>query len=166
VALLTNWNGDWHVLGRLSSQTQVYPTGSIDNDAISSVANIDATKVQTSNRALLEQESATTAFNERRVIHIVRGANAVIAEVFAGSVVANIGAATVTLDLLVNGVSVLAAPLIIDSTHVAYQIVPGILSTSTLLLNDVVEMDVTAVAGGGTLATGLFAEARISEDGA
>ena len=103
----TTLNGDYHINGQLTAQRFRAPVGSLGDSAIEASANISASKLQLSARPILEQESGTTAFTERRVVHVVRGATANVEAFLAGSVVANIGGATITIDLLKNGASIL-----------------------------------------------------------
>ena len=142
------------------------PDGAVDDQAVEAGAGLDATKLEHDHRAVYEQESDTTAASETRVIHVVKGTTATVKEIKAGCVVANIGAATVDVDLLKNGVSILTAAIQIDSGDAAYALVAGTIDTPTLAVGDVLEIDVTATAGGGTLGKGVFAYVDIHEDAA
>lgn len=100
----------------------------------------------------------TTATTERTVIHTARGAGTILG-FRAASVVANIGAATVSIRLKKNGTNVDTAALVLDNANTAYTFENAAGFTSTAIsAGDVFEVDATATAGGGTLATGCFAE--------
>jgi hypothetical protein len=95
---------------------------------------------------------------------VIYGVSGTLLSFKAGSIVANIGAATVTLDLKKNGVTALSAVITLNNANTARVAVSGTLSVTTLAAGDVLEVVATATAGGGTLATGVFAELRWKED--
>ena len=139
------------------------PTAGIENKHVAADANVDPTKLQHQHRAVYEQESDTSAASETRVIHVVHGTTGTLKAIKAGCVVANIGAATITVDLLKNGVSVLTAAITLDSGQSAYQLVAGTIDTTALAVGDVLEIDITATAGGGTLGKGVFCYVDLHE---
>lgn len=93
-----------------------------------------------------------------------RGATGTIRQIRAGSIVANIGAATVTIDLKKNGTTVLSGVITLDSGNTARISEGGTLSVTSLVVGDLLEIVVTATAGGGTLATGLWVDVTVDED--
>jgi hypothetical protein len=93
----------------------------------------------------------------------VHGASATINSFKAGSVTACVGAATITVDLKKNGTSVLSAPITLNSSSTAYVVQSGTVTTTSLVAGDVLEVVVTATAGGGTLGNGVFAVAQVDE---
>jgi len=163
---LTTWDGDWHVGGRLTADTMVLPNDAVADAAVSSAAAIATHKLRHRHLAGLTQASATTATTTRIPVLVVRGSAAEVKALVAGLVSKNIGAATVTIDLLKNGVSVLSSPLVLTSTPVDYEVSSAAINLPDLVQDDVLEVDVVAAAGGGTLGTGLFVEAVVDEDGA
>jgi len=142
------------------------PAGSVADATVASAAGIAASKLEHQHRLIYSQESDTTAASEDRVIHVVEGATGDIQSIKAGSVVANIGAATITVDLHKNGASILTAPISLDSGDSAYDVVDGVVDTATLAVDDVLEIVVVATAGGGTLGKGVFASVDLFEDAA
>ncbi len=82
----------------------------------------------------------------------------------AGSIVACIGAATVTVDLYKNGASILSAPITLNSSSVARVAQAATISTPATAAGDWFDMVVTATVSSGTLGTGLYAEAIIDEN--
>jgi hypothetical protein len=68
----------------------------------------------------------------------------------------------VTVDLRKNGTTVLSAVITLNNANTARVAVAGALSVTTLVAGDVLEV-VTATAGGGTLATGVFAIVTVNE---
>jgi hypothetical protein len=135
---------------------------SIADSDISGTANISASKVQHQHRQVYSQPN-TTSTTETRIIHVVNGASATITSFSAGSIVANVGGATVTVDLKKNGSSVLTSVITLNSSTVAYTPTLATLSTTTATTNDVFTIVITATVGGGTLATGVYASLNIYE---
>lgn len=118
---------------------------------------LDAAKVNHEHVKTYAQPN-TTATTERKTIHTCRGAGTILA-FRAGSVVACIGAATISIRLKKNGTNIDTAALVLDSGNTAFIFENAAGFTSTAVAaGDVLEVDVTATAGGGTLGTGLFCE--------
>jgi len=160
---------DLYVAGALTSQTFSPPAGSISDAAVAAPsppsAAVKATKLQQQYEPTYKQASATTAVSDQQVLHVVRGTTATIIDYEAGCVVANIGAATVTVDLLVNGTTVLSSTISLSSSQTAYQVVTAAGFTSTAMVaGNVLETKITATAGGGTLGKGVFVSLRLRED--
>lgn len=103
-----------------------------------------------------------TSASETKVIHYARAAGSVTG-FRAGSVVANIGAATVTVDLKKNGTTVLSAVITLDNANAAYTAEAGTISSASYVSGDVFTVVTVATAGGGTLATGVYAAADFDE---
>lgn len=129
-------------------------------------ANIDATKLQHDHRGMFAQESGTTAAAEERVVHVVKGATGTVKKVAAGAVVANIGAATCTIDVHKNGATIMSATFDLTSGEAAYELVVGTIDPAkeAVVAGDVIEVILTVAAGGGTLATGVFCYVDVFEE--
>lgn len=147
--------GDLHVAGHLSSQTAGLPAGSVLDEHVGGSAAIAGTKTLGRLRQRYAQESATTAAAESRVLHVAHAAGTVVA-FKAGCVVANLTGATVTFDLLKNGMTILTAAVQVNDTHAAREVVPGTIATPGIVAGDVLETVITVAAGGGTLGKGAF----------
>lgn len=155
---------DLHVNGTFTCKAMAAPAGSITAAAIAAAAGIPATKLQHQHELTFGQPN-TTAATETRVVHVVYGTTGSILAFKAGSIGVCAGAATITVDLKKNGTSVLSSPITLNSGNAARVAVAGTLSGSpTLAAGDVLEVVVTATAGGGTLGTGLFASVVLTED--
>jgi hypothetical protein len=144
----------------------VLPADSVLNEQVGTGSPIAADKIEHNQRANYSQESATTSVSESRVIHTVNGLTGTLKAFKAGCVVANVGAATITVDLLKNGVSVLSAPVALDSTQIAYELEVDTIVDATAAVGDVFEVAVVAAAGGGTIGLGVFAYLDLYEDAA
>jgi len=155
---------DLFVRGRITCRTMDIPSGTVVNDDVSGAAAIEATKLQHQHQITHAQGSATTAAAEEKVIHVVYGATGTIVAINAGMVSPNVGAAACTVDLHVNGATVLDAVISLTSGETAFELVAGTIDTPALTDDDVVELVITATAGGGTLGTGLFVTVIIRED--
>lgn len=97
-------------------------------------------------------------------IHECRGTAGTIRSFRAGSIAIAVGAATVTVDLKKNGVTVLSAVITLDTGNAARVSEAGTLSTTSLAAGDLLEVVVVATAGGGTLPTGLWCTLLVDED--
>jgi len=142
-----------------------FNAGAVAKEHIEAAAGIEATKLEHAHRAVYAQESATTAAAAKdEVIHVVKGTAGTLQEFKAGNVVANLVDATITVDLHKNGVSILTAAIELDNTDLAYIPKAGIVDTGAVVADDVLEVVVTAAAGGGTIGKGVFAYLDIHED--
>lgn len=156
--------GSLHVVGDITSGGKiVLPAGSVTSASVEPAAEIEATKTEQRQRLTYSQESATTTVSETKTIHVVYGTTGTLRGFRAGSIVANVGAATITVDLKKNGVSMLSAVITLNNSHTARQVVAAALASSALVAGDVLEITVVATAGGGTLGKGVFAEAIVDE---
>ena len=111
--------------------------GAIENQHVNASAAIAATKMEHQHRAMYEQESDTTAAAETRVVHVVKGTTGTMKSIKVGSVVACIGAATMTVDMLVNGVTKLTGTIELDNADVAYIPIAGTIGNDALVADDV-----------------------------
>lgn len=153
---------DLFVNGRIRATSMTVPTSTITDASVQSGAAIDAAKLQHQHRAPYNQPN-TTATAETRVIYRCYGTTATLLAFHAGSIVANAGAATITVDLRKNGTTVLSGVITLDNTNTARVAEAGSVSVTALVAGDVLEVVTTATAGGGTIGTGLFAFATINE---
>jgi hypothetical protein len=155
--------GDVYVAGNLSASTQSVPANAITDTQVAAGAGISATK---SNRFVQPEyaQPNTTATTETKVLHTVRAVGGgTVAEFAVGSIVAAIGAATVTFDLKKNGTSILSGVVTLNSSSTAYVIQIASISTPTVAQGDVLSVVITATASGGTLPTGIFCSLRVNE---
>jgi len=150
--------------GAVTFLNAILNTGSVADSQVAASAGIAASKLEHDHRASYVQESDTTAAAETRVVHVVHGTTGQIMAVKAGCVTPCVGDATITVDLLVNGSSVLTTTFNCTSSQSAYDLVAGAINTDTLATGDVIEIAITVAAGTGTLAKGVFAYVDIHED--
>ncbi len=156
---------DLYVPGSLGAAAFNPPLGCVVNTSIAAGANVAATKLQKDHLKTLADKSTVTATSYQQIVHVVEGTTATVIQVTATEKVANIGAATVTVDLLKNGTTILSAVLTRSSADTAMVVERVIAFTSAaLVIGDVLEIKFVATAGGGTLATGMFAQVTIRED--
>lgn len=155
--------GNLVVTGRITPQGGLdVPASAVGETQVAAAAAISASKLQHQYQPVMAQPSATTAFTESRVVHVARGAASVIA-FSVGSVVACIGAATITCDLKKNGVSILSATVVLDNANTARVVENGTITSPNLVAGDVLEVTQVSAAGGGTLGTGFFARTIIRD---
>jgi hypothetical protein len=154
---------DLVVQGTLAPTRMNYPAGSVDNAAVKTLAGIDATKLVHIHRAVYAQPSGSVSAAEAKVVHVVHGATATLVGFKAGSVTACVGAATITVDLKKNGVSVLTATIVLDNANTARVVEAATITTAAAVAGDVFEVSVAVAAGGGTIGSGVFAYAEFYE---
>lgn len=154
-------DGDAHITGSVSCGGFSSSSGSITNAMVSASADILSTKLEMQKSITYGQNG--TASSVTVPIHCVYGATGVVLSLKAGSIVANIGAATVTVDLKKNGTTMLSGVITLDNSNTARVAEAGSLSVTSLAAGDLLEIVTVATAGGGTLATGLFVTLTWSE---
>lgn len=138
------------------------PAGSLGDQEFASSDPLTAAKQQHQFPQRFSQAYGTAAVAARHVVHAARSAGTLL-EFRCGLAVANIGAATVTINLYKNGSTILSAPVVLDSSGVAYALTDGVFSSASYVANDVFEVVVTVAAGGGTLGQGLVAQLMVRE---
>lgn len=156
--------GNQHFTGLISFKNVALPAGTVRDADVHAAAAIATTKLRHRHHQMYAQASATTAAAETRVIHAVHGAVGEITRFTAGLVGPCVGDATVSVDLKVNGSSVLTAAITLNSGHTARQLVNATIDTDALAVGDVLEVTITVNAGTGTLGTGVFAMVVVDED--
>jgi len=127
-------------------------------------AGIKASKLQHQHREVYAQESAQAAAAEARVVHVVKGAAGKVRTIKAGCVTPCVGNATITVDLLKNGASILTATFDLTSSESAYELVAGTIDDDALEDGDVLEVDIAVNAGTGTPGKGVFVYVDLWED--
>lgn len=156
--------GDLSILGRLIPKFFTPPAGCINDAAIPSSEQIDATKLEHQHKGFYAQTSGVTTTTVTQTIHVARFAG-YVDSLFAGNLAICAGAATITVDLKKNGTTVLTAVLTLNSANtngadVAATIDPA---QEAYVAGDRFDLVVTATAGGGTVGSGFSAEARFNE---
>lgn len=155
------------VLGNLSAPTMSIPAAAVKNAQVASDASIGAEKLRHRFRPVFAQEGATTAAAEKRMVHHVVGATAIINSVKVGAAVSCIGDSTITVDVKKNspsGTSVLSAPITLDSASTAHLSVDATISLPNLVTTDKLYVVVTVSAGTGTLGKGVYCAIEVDED--
>lgn len=155
---------DEHIHFRSATFSEItLPTSSVSNSQIIAGAGIEAEKLE-HHHSITGNQPNTAATTETRVIHNVYGATGDTLAFEAGSIVAATGNATVTLDVLKNGTTILAAVITLDNANSARVAEAGSISVAGLVDGDVLEVVIVATIGTGALPTGLFYNLRLNED--
>jgi hypothetical protein len=163
MAVASMIQGDQYFNGNVGMKTLSPPAGCITNAAIEALAGIDATKVDHQHRMVYSQPN-TTATSETRMLFVCYGATGTVIAFRAGSIVAALTTATVTLDLKKNGTSILTGVITLDNANTARVVEAATISSASLVTGDVLEVVITATAGGGTLPTGVFCSLTVNEE--
>jgi hypothetical protein len=157
-------DGNWWVGGTFSCNTLNIPDATVVNAAVSTTADIDASKLEQHHARGFGQVG--TSASETKVIHTVRGATARIKKFAVTNISACAGASTIDVDLKKNGTTVLSAVIELNSTTpTARSIKEGTLSVTTAVAGDVFEVVITiSQSGTDALSSGVYAEMRLDED--
>lgn len=128
--------------------------------------NVAANALNHRLHALVADKSGTAATTYTRPVFVAYK-DCTILGVRAGAIAPNQTGATVDVDLLKNGSSILSSAIQLTDADSARELKDGTsnLTSTTLAAGDVLELDFTATAGGGTLADGVFAEVIVEENG-
>lgn len=151
---------DLYVNGQLAARTMSIPNGAVDNTAVEAAAGIEASKLEHRFQIVYCQDQI--AYADQRVVHVVHGATGDIIAFKAGSVGVCTSSATMTVDLLVNGSSVLSSAIVLDSSNTTRVVEAATVSSTALVVGDVLEVSVAV--SGTTLGNGLFAVVVMNED--
>lgn len=152
--------GDLRVYGSVTPDSLNAPASSIGNTAFNGSDPLATTKYN--KRIYPGLRQAGTAVSAHVVVHYARAAGTVTA-VRAGSIVACVGAATIVVNVKKNGTTILTGTFTLDNTNTAFIVESGTILSGAYVAGDVLSVDVTATAGGGTLGTGLFVELDCEE---
>jgi len=164
--MATRLEGNTHIVGTLSATAMTLPSGCVDNAKVAAAAGVDASKLEHQHQITLAQDNGSAAVAQTRVVHVVYGATGTLLALQAGCETPNVGDATITVDLHVNGSSVLSAAIELSSSQSAYELVEGVISSAGLSADDVIEIVIAVNAGTGTLGQGVFANLVLREDAA
>lgn len=149
--------GDTSINGNISANSMTPIANSVTNASVQVGAAVDGAKLGSILRKMYSQPNVA-ATSERRVIYRAHAAGTVL-NFRAGSIAIAVGAATVTLDLKKNGVSILTVVITLDTANVAFVSEEATLTGGApYAVGDVFDVTVTATAAGGTLPTGVYAE--------
>lgn len=141
------------------------PASCVSKDKIPAAAGVEYTKLQQMVRRNHAQSG--TVASATIPIHLAYGVTGGALFIKAGTIVACIGAATITIDLKKNGTSVLVGgtPITLDNANTARVVEAGTLVASpTHVAGDFYELVIVATAGGGTIGTGLLVDVGFYED--
>lgn len=105
--------------------------------------------------AFLNQVFGSDAVSERRVVHLALSVGTVSA-VKALVDVAITGGDSLSVDVLLNGTSILSAPIVFTSSDLAGVVKTGTISTPTYAAGQRLSVTVTPTHTSGTLPRGLF----------
>lgn len=160
----TRIESDVFVAGAFRSTSLSIPAGTVTNSGIAADADVATTKLQHRTISTYAQSGNATAVTIP--IHRVYGTTGTIIAIHAGSIGVATSDAAVTVDLKKNGTTCLSGVITLDSGNTARIGEAGTLTVTSLAAGDLLELVVTAAAGGGALPTGLFVTTVIDEKAA
>lgn len=157
-----NWPGNLRVDGHFTPRTMSIPNGTITDAMVSAAAAISASK--------LEHQFAVVANvrDARETLHLAYGATGSVVAVRCGLVTPCTGTATVTVDVLKNGSSILTAAVVIDVGDAAFAVLSATIDAAEVeyVAGDVFEVTVVSAAGNGVIGQGLFVQMVVREKAA
>jgi hypothetical protein len=153
------------VVGSLTAGSMVLPSGCV-GDAQVSASKLSATSLQQQPPQVRHFGKHTDdAAAARMVIHQVYGATGTVVAFGAGSTVAATSTGTATVTLRLNGSAILSASIVLDVGNTAFVVEAGTLSSTALVVGDVLEAEITAVSG-SAVPKGVFVRLIVREDAA
>ena len=154
------WIFDQPVIFR---STVSLPVGSVGDAQGSAGSPMGPSKLK--HQHCIDKEQVGTAVAAVIHLHRVKGLTSTNLTLSAGfSEAACIGNATVTIDIKKNGVSILSASTVLDSTNALYAEEAFNITDDDAVAGDNYTAHITVNAGTGTLGKGLFISGRIDED--
>jgi hypothetical protein len=141
--------GPLHVNGTLSASSFNPPDNTLTRDAqFAAGLNLDADKIQhrfIKTEALTDH--ATDSAVVRRVVHVVKGSTGSIVSFTAGVTVVATATGVCTVNLYVNGTTVLSAVITLDSANTAFSQEAGTVTDPDLVAGDVIEIGIDSTSG-------------------
>lgn len=159
--MATRIEGDQHFANNVViAGTLTAPAGSITNNNILASAGIVTSKLD--HLFIMPYFKVGTVATETAGIYVARKAGTV-KSVEAFMIGANASGATVTVNVLKNGTTILSANASFSDSDAARAVKTGTISSAAYVDGDVFEVVVTATAGGGTVGTGLHVGVEFDE---
>ena len=162
------FHGNVHVTGTLTANV-VAPTATTVTNAmiVAGVTQkgISATKIEQMRSVTYAQPIDSVTINETVVLALIYGVAGAALAIAAGSITPCTGNATVAIDVLKDGTTILSAPITLNNAGVAYTPKSGVIAVSTLAATDVLTVDIDPTPGTGNIATGIYVNVVYTEDG-
>lgn len=147
--------GNLTVQGRLTPAQIGLPATCVGNNQINPSDPPQAVNLQHQHQKTYGQPTgAVVASATRQPLHLAYGAGTVVA-VRAKLAVACVGAATVTVDVVKNGTTILSGAISFGSGDAANAVKSGTITVPAYVAGDDLSATVVATAGGGTVGQGL-----------
>jgi hypothetical protein len=161
---MATFNEDVIVNGTITANNIVIPLNSVGDAQFKTDDPLTAEKQIHQHLARFAIASATTAADTQEPIHQGFGAGVIYAA-YASVVDPCVGAATIDIDILKNGVSILSTDFKITNSHDAYEkIDAGIADPVSYSVDDFFEVVIDVTAGGGTIGKGLIVTLVLREN--
>lgn len=151
-------DGDLQVGGALKAGSLALPSNSVGDTEVKATAPLGHTKYKPRDRVFYQEAHGTAVASKTVMLLIAHQIGTIVSTSFKAALkTACAGAATVVLVLKKNGVSITSGSISFDSGDANYDVLSGTLSDTALAVDDVLEIEITATAGGGTIGQGLIA---------
>lgn len=155
--------GDHLITGKLLPADIEIPNGNIDNDAISSSAGIEPSKLKSS--VMDEVFIVGTVTTQTIPLGGVKGATRTVKNVRVWNITANTSPSTVTVDIKKNGATILASVITLNAATGNNGVEVAAISDPDGVVGDLYTAVVTAVQSGTyPLASGVLIQMHSDED--
>ena len=162
---------DLFVTGNLKVGSMEIPDGTVVDADVSLTAKINATKLGHQHAVRYSQTDGSDVVSEKLPIHTVRGVNGSVIELEVIVVAPPSGGdKQFTVDLTIANqasptpVSILSAPITVDSAKAAFEVLTATISSAALLSGDTLQVEVTASGTTGNQGQGVVVTTNIRED--
>ncbi|KKK47116.1 hypothetical protein LCGC14_3158430, partial [marine sediment metagenome] len=162
------FDGNVHVTGTLTANVLAPTTGTVTSDMI--VAGVTqqglaATKLEQMRSITYAQPIDSVTIDQTVVLTLIYGVAGAVVSVRAGSITPCTGNATVDIDVLKDGTTILSAAIALNNAGVAYTPKSGVIAVSAIAAGDVLTVDISPTVGTGVIATGIYINVVYTEDG-
>lgn len=157
-------DGDLLVPGTITCGGINIPANSIGDAEFDGTDRLTCSKQSHQYNVSYRQPKTSTVVAERAGVHIAYGNGEITA--FRACLIdtVNLTGATVTVKVRKNGTDITAAAAVITDAHTLRQVIDGTVTPTSFVADDVLEIDVTVAAGGGTIGKGLVVSLVLRED--
>ena len=143
------------------------PDSCVGNSEVTADADerIESTKMVHRNWVSYAQNHGSAVVDQRTPVHVVSGQAGTLIGVKASLVVACVGDSTVDVQIKVNGSNVLTAAIQFTDGEAAFDVLDAAgFTDNELVEDDVIEVDINATVGTGTLGQGIVVTILLDED--
>jgi hypothetical protein len=156
-------SGNLIVTGDFQATTMTVPSASVGDGQVKANAAIATTKLQHLHKAKYEEEIATLATAGVNTLFVASGTATINSVTFGCYAVPTGGDKTVVFDLKKNGTTILSATITFSSSDTDRVTKTGSLSSTSLVADDWLTVDISLTGTTGTQAKGVYCHVQVDE---